>query len=293
MKAWIFSDLHLEFPESRKQLDVPPADICICAGDILDGGVAPSVRWLGENVSKKMPVVFVPGNHEYYGASLVEGSAAGLEEAKNFPGVFVLDGALLSLEGIRFLGATLWSDFALLGDPRIPMMEAEQGLNDYRLIKVSKRPFKKFSARHAMSRHFEARVILEHMLATETEKTTVVVTHHAPSILSVARDHIDDPLTPSFASRLERTILTYQPRLWIHGHMHTPSNYWIGSTQVICNPRGYPGEASPGFRPDLVVDVNEYSSNSNQSLGSLFDADARLPRKKVSVDAKRQRPMRG
>ncbi|MBB4289505.1 hypothetical protein GGE16_001521 [Rhizobium leguminosarum] len=292
MKAWIFSDLHLEFPESRKQLDVPAADICICAGDILDGGVAPSVRWLGENVSKKMPVVFVPGNHEYYRASLVEGFAAGLEESKNFPGVFVLDCGLLSLDGIRFLGATLWSDFALLGDPRIPMMEAEQGLNDYRLIKLSKRPFKKFSARQAMGRHFEARLLLAHMLATETQETTVVVTHYAPSILSVPRDRIDDPLTPSFASRLERTILTYQPRLWIHGHIHTPSNYLIGSTRVICNPRGYPDELSPAFRPDLVIDVNEYSSTANRSFGSVFDdADVQsLSRKRVPVHA-RQRPM--
>jgi predicted phosphodiesterase len=65
MKVWIFSDLHLEFDRTFSLMEVLDADVCICAGDILDGGITSSINYLRENVAQRMPVVFVPGNHEY------------------------------------------------------------------------------------------------------------------------------------------------------------------------------------------------------------------------------------
>lgn len=153
----------------------------------------------------------------------------------------------------------LWSDFGLFEDRRMAMLEAENGLNDYRKIKMSKKPFKRFSARHALGLHIEDRLFLKGTLDTPCDQPTIVVTHHAPSILSVLPEYMDDPLTPSFVSNLEREIIRNQPRLWVHGHLHNRSDYYIQNTRVICNPRGYPDEvASSGFDPLLVIDLNEY-----------------------------------
>jgi hypothetical protein len=285
MRAWIFSDLHLEQGASP-DLDVPEADVCICAGDISDRGVVPSIRFLGEIVAPKMPVVFVPGNHEYYRASIVEGFEAGVEEALKYDEVFILDGGAASVCGVHFVGATLWSDFALFGDARLAMLADGEASHDYREIKLSKRPFKRFSARNSMELHFEARVFIDRFLQASSAVPTVVVSHHAPSILSVAPKFIDDPLTPSFASSLERIILRHQPRLWVHGHLHNASDYQIGRTRVICNPRGLPGEPSfKNFDPKLVIEINtdlgeDADLGKELSLGSVLDDELFRPFKK-------------
>ncbi|NEI50531.1 hypothetical protein GR217_22870 [Rhizobium leguminosarum] len=276
MRAWVFSDLHLEMGASAN-LEVPKADICICAGDIADGGVVASVRFLGELVAPFMPVVFVPGNHEYYRASFIEGIRAGVEEARKYDGVFLLDREAISINDVHIIGATLWTDFALFGNPRLAMLAADGALNDYRKIKLSKQPYRRFTTHFAMAEHFKARECIDTCLSASIDFPTIVVTHHAPSILSVSREYIDDPLTPSFASNLERMVLRHQPRLWVHGHLHNSSDYRIGSTRVICNPRGLPGESSSKtFNPKLVVEVHpEFDEDLNkgrgQSLGSVLD----------------------
>ncbi|MGO8627726.1 metallophosphoesterase [Rhizobium ruizarguesonis] len=282
MKAWIFSDLHLERGTSA-DFDIPDADVCICAGDISDRGVVPSIRFLGEVVAPRMPVVFVPGNHEYYRASIEEGFDAGVEEALKFDDVFILDGGVASIDGVHFVGATLWSDFALFGDTRMAMLADGKASQDYREIMVSKRPFKRFTPRDAMGRNFEARAIIDRFLGASFGVPTIVVTHHAPSILSISPTHIDDPLTPSSASSLERIMLRHQPRLWVHGHLHHSSDYHIGSTRVVCNPRGLPGEASmQTFDPKKVVEINtdldaDVVRGKDLSLGAILDDELLRP----------------
>lgn len=86
---------------------------------------------------------------------------------------------------------------------------------------------------------------------------TVVVTHHLPASTSVAKRYANDSLNPAFASRLEDVIENYRPDLWIHGHTHVPCDYELFETRIVCNPRGYPGEAhDSGFQADLVIDVS-------------------------------------
>ncbi|MGO8627724.1 metallophosphoesterase [Rhizobium ruizarguesonis] len=287
MKIWIFSDLHLEMG-GPSEFDIPAADLCICSGDIVDRGPAASVRFLGERVAPSMPVIFVPGNHEYYRSSIVEGFAAGVEEAKKYRGVSILDGGAVSIDGLHVVGATLWTDFALFGDDRLAMLDARQGLNDYRKIKLSKQPFMRFTTHEARNRHFQARGIIETCLEASFEFPTVVVTHHAPSILSVSREYLHDRLTPSFASNLEGLIMRRQPRLWVHGHLHNSSDYYIGRTRVICNPRGVAGEAQlRSFNPSLVIDVeagvvDAHPEDRGKSLGSVLDDDF-LPRPRLVV----------
>ncbi len=85
---------------------------------------------------------------------------------------------------------------------------------------------------------------------------TIVVTHHAPSALSLPEHRRDKTLSCAYASHLDDFILRHQPSLWIHGHIHTPCDYRIGATRILSNTHGYITEgACPGFRPDLVVEV--------------------------------------
>lgn len=256
MKAWILSDIHLEIDPGFDWPGIPDADVCVCAGDLHDGGVVRSIEWLGEHVAPHMPVIMIPGNHEFYGAAIKEGLEAGYEAARRFHNVHLLDGDVVIFERYRFVGATLWTDFLLNGHAGSAMFAAREHLADYRRIKRSKTPFKRFSPRESQHLHHLARYHIEEVLSTPSTRPTVVVTHHAPSLMSVPREFLKDALTPAFASNLEAKILEYQPLLWVHGHIHHPSDYRIGNTRVVCNPRGYPGEGCRKFfNPALVVDL--------------------------------------
>lgn len=258
MRAWIFSDLHTEFDEKVAPLTIPKADVCICAGDIRDGGPARTVHYLGEYVSRSMPVILVPGNHEYYRSSIVEGLKEAFDTAsERYPNVHVLSRRAVTLGGYRFVGATLWSDFNLYGNMNWALYSAQNELNDYRKIKLSKEPFRRFTAGHARGQNLQDKHFIRTTLDEACVGPTVVVTHHAPSILSLAPEFVGDPLTPSFVSNLEPDIAKYQPVAWIHGHLHNRSDYSIVGTRVICNPRGYPDEPVPDFDPSLVIDLGD------------------------------------
>lgn len=259
MKAWIFSDLHTEFNDKIGPLKVPEAEVCICAGDICDGGPANAVRYLGEHVSRSMPVIFVPGNHEYYRSSTVEGLKEAFETASEFyPSVHVLTRRAITLGGYRFVGATLWSDFNLYGNMNWAMHSAQTELNDYRKIKLSKEPFRRFTSGHASRFNHLDKHFIRCTLDEPYDGPTVVVTHHAPSVLSLAAEFAGAPLTPSFVSNLEPDIAKYQPVAWVHGHLHNRSDYNIVDTRVICNPRGYPDEPVLDFDPSLVIDLGDH-----------------------------------
>lgn len=258
MKAWIFSDLHTEFDEKPGSLKVPEADVCICAGDVCDGGPGRTVRYLGEHVSRSMPVILVPGNHEYYRASIVEGLKEALEiAAERYPNVHVLSRRVVTLGGYRFVGATLWGDFNLYGNMSWAMRIAQTELNDYRKIKLSKEPFQRFTSGHASRFNSMDKQFIRTTLEEPYVGSTVVVTHHAPSVLSLAPEFVGAPLTPSFVSDLEPDIAMYQPIAWFHGHLHNRSDYTIVDTRVICNPRGYPDEPVPDFDPSLVIRLGD------------------------------------
>lgn len=259
MKAWIFSDLHTEFDEKPSPLKVPEADVCICAGDICDGGPAKTVHYLGEYVSRSMPVILVPGNHEYYRSSIVEGlREAVATAAEHYPDVHVLSRRSVTLGRLRFVGATLWSDFNLYGNMNWALHSAQNELNDYRKIKMSKEPFRRFTSGEAHRLNQDDKHFIRRALDEPDVGPTVVVTHHAPSIFSLAPEFVGHPLTPSFVSNLEPDIAKYQPFAWVHGHLHNRSDYTIVNTRVICNSRGYPDEPVPDFDPSLVIDLGAH-----------------------------------
>jgi predicted phosphodiesterase len=143
MRAWIFSDLHLNAnagspwapPEPR-----PAHDVVIIAGDICQG-LGRGVRWISERGLNRKPVIYVPGNHEYYVCDFDIERAAGRAAAAELPNIHVLDRDAVVIDGITFLGATLWTDYKLFGaqTAQPAVARAEQAMNDHRLIQPQQR----------------------------------------------------------------------------------------------------------------------------------------------------------
>ncbi|WP_338012491.1 metallophosphoesterase [Rhizobium sp. Root708] len=235
----------------------PPSDVdvIVCAGDVLDKGVVPSIEWLSRFAGPDVPVVFVAGNHEFYRGFLAESITAANALRERYPNIHFLDDRDVVIDDVLFSGATLWTDFRLFNrNPETAMWWAEKGMNDYRRVNLSKKPFRKFRPIHAFRRHDASMRFLSESLARSDIRKKVVVTHHAPSPRSIFPYFRDDPLSPCYASDCEAFIREAEPDLWMHGHVHQRWDYVLGFTRIVCNPRGYPGEAT-GFDPDLVIEI--------------------------------------
>ena len=247
MKLHILSDLHTEFADFS-----PPetgADVVILAGDI--GVGLGGIEWAARRFPKA-PVIYVPGNHEFYGHDIRLTDQ--LKEAASVS-IHILNNDTLELEGIRFLGCTLWTDFNLHGEGEawFARQRAKQLIEDFASIKNGRR---RFTPEDSVDIHKASKTWLVSELEKEFNGPTVVVTHHLPASSSVAKQYANDPLNPAFASRLEDVIEKYRPELWVHGHTHVPCDYELFDTRIVCNPGGYPGENScSNFRGDLVVSV--------------------------------------
>jgi len=247
MKLHILSDLHTEF----HSFDPPQtdADIVVLAGDI--GVGTGGIEWAARQFIEK-PVIYVPGNHEYYDHDI------GLtDELKSRApdNIHVLDNDSREIGGVRFLGATLWTDFRLNGEGEAwsSRQVAKRSIYDFTAIRNGDR---RFTPDDSVGLHETSKAWLVNELHKPFNGPTVVVTHHLPAVPSIASQYRNDPLNPAFASRLEEVIETHRPALWIHGHTHVACDYEIFGTRVVCNPRGYPAESSgKGFLPVLVVEV--------------------------------------
>lgn len=251
MKLQILSDVHIEFGDFN-----PPktdADVVILAGDthLGDQGVA----WAAEKFKDK-EVIYVIGNHEYYHGTIPEvtekirASAAGTN-------VHLLENDELIIGQVRFLGCTLWTDFNVLHNPGLAVFTAQNRMNDFRLVRLS-RLNRLLEPLDTLNWHRQSKKWLKEKLASHQNDLikTVVITHHAPSARSVPKIYQKDELSPAFASDMEAFIADNPIDLWVHGHVHDSFDYHIDHTRVICNPRGYVAhELNDGFVADLVVEI--------------------------------------
>jgi len=248
MKLQVLSDIHLEFaPFDIPQTD---ADVIILAGDI--GVGTKGLEW-ATSIAGDKPIIYINGNHEYYRHSHPK-LVNKMREMEFDSYIYFLEKNECMIDNVKFLGCTLWTDFNLQGKAPLALLDAGSGMNDFKLIRNSSRGYSKFHPNDSLVIHRESIYWLEEGLKDSAEKT-VVLTHHAPSAKSIPEQYHGSPLNPAFASDLSELILKYQPALWIHGHLHFPSDYHIGKTRIVCNPRGYPNEGVAGFRPDLVIEI--------------------------------------
>ena len=247
MKLQVLSDLHIEFAEfSIPETD---ADVLVLAGDI--GVGMGGLSWLhGQCVDK--PIIYVPGNHEFYHHEL--GIVDAMRDLSD-SNIYVLDNGVVEIEGVRFLGSTLWTDFEIFGGvaKHLAIQYAKSNVADFFLIKNEDRVF---APEDSITLHNESRAWLECILDEPFDGKTVVVTHHAPSFGSIHPRFSKNTLTPAFVSNLEVMMDGGRVAAWIHGHTHNAFDYEIHGTRVVCNPRGYmPYENLKGFNPALVIEV--------------------------------------
>lgn len=257
MRLWILSDLHAEqsapvaLPEPEGEFDV-----AVMAGDI-HGSCAAAVEWLAAAPQLQgKPVVFVSGNHEFFGSVLQDNLAAGLEAAARTDGrVHLLHRAHVIIGSIRFVGCTLWTDYRLLGTPKASMVLAGEELDDHRLIRYREASghISRFMPWLAAAEHRLDLAFLVKELAIPHPGPTVVVTHYLPSPGSIAARFVGSALNPTFASDLNWLMREASPQLWIHGHTHEACDYTGERTSVICNPMGYRFGRPNGFRNNLVI----------------------------------------
>ena len=255
MKLHALSDIHLEFAAfSPAPTD---ADVVVLAGDIAtkSGGMA----WARETFPDQ-EIIYVAGNHEFYGTQRLE-LIAKLHEQSALYGIHFLDDAMIQIQGkhdrtaTRFLGATLWTDFLLYGDALKDkcMMYGEMYLNDFRRIGDGATGF---SPSKSIQLHEQSLAWLKSELDLPFDGKTVVITHHLPSMSSVAERFKHDYLSACFASELSDQF--GKMTLWIHGHTHDSCDYVLNGTRVICNPRGYVRSShaeNVQFNPSLLLDV--------------------------------------
>lgn len=252
MKLNILSDLHL----SQGTLAPPAndADVVILAGDVARPREA--VAWAS---LLRKPVLYVPGNHEFYGGS-VDGTLAELRSLCNGTDVRLLDDDEVVLDGVRFVGSTLWTDFLLLGagQRERAMQEGQRFMRDFSRVRASEASDAPFTPAASAARFDVHRRFLAARLAEPFAGPTVVITHHAPSRQSIHPRFAHSLLNACFISDVEPLLDGTRVVLWVHGHTHDSFDYTVNGTRVVCNPRGYALRGvneNARFDPDFTVDV--------------------------------------
>lgn len=254
MRLQILSDLHLNVGG----LDHPRAvaDLVVLAGDIARPKDA--VAWA---CGFTQPVLYVPGNHEFYGGS-IDGTVAELRDLCAGTNVTLLERDEIVFDGVRFIGTTLWTDFRLQGDgaARDDAMRLAQSLiRDFsRIRRVAAAP-DPFSPADSAALFDAQAAWLEERLAQVHAGPTVVVTHHAPSPRSIHPRFAGSPVNPAFVSAASHLLDGRRAALWIHGHTHDSFDHVENGTRVLCNPRGYAKDGineNASFDPELTIDLD-------------------------------------
>ena len=273
MKIQLLSDIHLEF----EAFEYPPtdADVVVLAGDIhlREKGV----EWILNTITDK-PVLYVLGNHEFYGA-VIQKLIRKLKDMTKHTNVHILERDVVTIRGINFLGCTLWADFELFGDARRAGYHCQQLMTDYRKIRHLPN-YSKIRTIDTAVMHKQSLWWLEQELQKRSGQLNVVITHHAPSIQSIPVSHRHDLTNAAYASRLDSFIERYQPVLWLHGHVHHVSDYMIDNCRIVCNPKGYAGALVEGFEAVKLIEVNgqekitlEYLLANSPEIIELSDED--------------------
>lgn len=245
LRLQIVSDIHLEFHRDHgisfmESLDPSGVDVLVLAGDIT---VLRDFYWAQDTLSEfcalYKDVVYVQGNHEYYGTSIgtADQHLNAIELGLN--NLHVLrDGQPKIIAGQRFIGGTLW-----FGRDKNNRIYGQQ-MNDFHIIEG----FDPWV--------YEQNDAILAGLQTHLQADDIVVTHHLPSQLSVHPKFKMSSLNRFFVCPQDQLILARKPKMWIHGHSHTPVDYLIGPTRVYANPLGYPNEGeNPDFYQRLSLDL--------------------------------------
>lgn len=278
MKIKVVSDLHLEFSD----VDIPNddnIDVLILSGDILVARdlhdhpepidplvplgskqtAAVRYREFLQRCSARFPhVIYIAGNHEFYHGRFHATIDWLREECVKYPNIHYLEQDTVVIDDVVFVGGTLWTDMNK-GDP-LTQHAIRDMMSDFRVIKNDKNGFVSMKPADVIKRHMQTKEYFKHVLDSHKDQQCVVVGHHTPSHLSCHPRYADDTLmNGGYHSDLSEFIMDHpQIVLWTHGHTHHVFDYLIGTTRVVCNPRGYHADdysEETGWNPNMFVEI--------------------------------------
>jgi Icc-related predicted phosphoesterase len=271
MKIALASDIHLEFGDINLQ-NTDNADVLILSGDIcvasdlgkpdphnfMEGARSNRIADFFKRCSFQFPhVVYIMGNHEHYHGDFAESATKikSMLASNMLSNVYLLDKETKVIDDVTFIGGTLWTD--MNKEDSLTLYHIAQMMNDFRTVENSNREatyrtfdendnvkFRtrpaRFSPEDAVEDHKKMLEYIRIMIEGKNDKF-VVVGHHAPSKQSTHPRYKDEELmNGGYSSDLSEFILDHpQIKLWTHGHTHEDFDYMIGSTRIVCNPRGY------------------------------------------------------
>jgi DNA repair exonuclease SbcCD nuclease subunit len=263
MKIAVCSDLHLEFGDLDLE-NTENAEVLILGGDIFvvedlthyepptDNDVlmptSMNLRarryfdFIQRCCERFAHVVLITGNHEHYHGDFAITHDILRKVFGHFANLHILDKQSTIIDNVLFFGGTLWTD--MNGEDPATMQRIRMMMNDFNCIKNTNESGKKvFMPDDAVEDHYEFRRNLDETLATYPDLPVVVVGHHAPSKASTHPRYKNEfIMNGAYSTNLDNFILDRRGiKLWTHGHTHEDFDYMIGTTRVVCNPRGYDG----------------------------------------------------
>jgi Icc-related predicted phosphoesterase len=267
------NDLHLDFyvPKNINQLEeslwYPKAletdkqTAFIISGDLWHSKKFLNFNnfsWLAKISQQFKYILFVLGNHDLWRGNLPKDYQDVKAEIKKqgLSNVFLLQDDSINLDGILFTGATLWTDFN--SEPYVLMKAKEIMRNDYKSIRYGNN-YDKLKSQDVRNAHIHSRnFIFEKAHKNEEILKNVVITHHAPSYLSIPEQyksehyHVENHLD---YSNLDDKIKASDIDFWFHGHTHEFKDYFIGNTRIVNNPLGYYGHQKTDFNQELIFKI--------------------------------------
>jgi predicted phosphohydrolase len=246
---------------SSYTFNVGEGDVLILAGDIINAkhlktnGTTKELylRFFDDCSKNYNHVLYVLGNHEYYGYNY-EGTKNKILEfvPNNF---HVLENETFTLDNWSFIGFTLWTNF--FDENPFEMMDAQNYMNDYKVIRIGPN-FRKLRTGDTLSFNRKSREYLKTQLETLTNNI-FVISHHSPSLQSIPEFYKNEKCNGAYCNNMDELIIANpQIKYFVHGHTHSAFDYMIGGCRVLCNPYGYTGEATNfTFNSDLIIEPND------------------------------------
>ena len=260
MKIALASDVHLEFGDLDFDND-SGADVLILGGDICianDITQRDPYNTMGEHYRSnryhnffqrccdRFPhVIFIVGNHEHYHGDFAKTVPHFRDVLGYLPNLHILEKETFVLDDVTFIGGTLWTDMNKRSIRTLH--EISRMMNDFRCVDNSAKSsdqrgwHPRLSTTDAADDHDAMLEYIRLMIEGKFDQKFVVVGHHAPSRLSTHPKYAHEAImNGGYSSELDAFILDHpQIKLWTHGHTHEDFDYCIGSTRILCNPRGY------------------------------------------------------
>ena len=248
MKIQLLSDIHVEFwrglgkagLENQLYSLVQPADVLVLAGDINTGrtNTVETIKFFAQHYKH---VIYLPGNHEYY-------AGLRIDEYNSLPkslpdNVYYLNPGVVYINGITFVGATLWTNF---GEDAATEMLARRFINDFSRTKITPHDMK--------SAFYRDSEFIKYVYENRNTDKIVVATHFMPAIELVHPMYAKSELNRYFANDLSGWIAELENVTWLYGHTHMGGDTMIGQTRCLAAPVGYPGEHQAPYKP-LVFEL--------------------------------------